>query len=129
MLKAWMFRQASLATPRRKSLSELMYFSAFLPDVSSTIFCAIFRRLSCESFKVKVYCIVNMHKPLCEAVTILNNVCHPLYTYSIIRIMYVHIMCQAVPPYTLYLIPYYLYIATHFVSTIQRQAVPPSLGF
>ena len=93
MLKDAMFCQASLATPRRKSLSELMYFSAFLPDVSSIIFCAIFRRLSCESFEVKVDNIVNMHKPLCEAVPILN-VCNPLYTCSIIRIMYIHIhMC------------------------------------
>ena len=93
MLKDAMFCQASLATPRRKSLSELMYFSAFLPDVSSIIFCAIFRRLSCESFEVKVDNIVNTHKPLCEAVPILN-VCNPLYTCSIIRIMYIHIhMC------------------------------------
>ena len=118
MLKAWMFRHASLATPRRKSLSELMYFSAFLPDVSSTIFCAIFRRLSCESFEVKVYCIVNMHKPLCEAVPILNNVCNPLYTFSIIRIMYVHIMCILALKYKYVIVEYYVLCITYYEHTV-----------
>ena len=108
MLKDAMFCQASLATPRRKSLSELMNFSAFLPDVSAIIFSAIFRRLSCESFEVKVDCIVNMHKPLCEAVPILN-VYNPLYTCSIMRIMYIHIYVHIYMYIYIYII-IYIYI-------------------
>ena len=52
MLKLSMFCQASLATPRRRSLSELTYLSAHFPVLSTIIFCTIARRLSCISYEV-----------------------------------------------------------------------------
>ena len=58
MLKVSMFCQASLATPRKKSFSELMYFSAFFPVLSMTIFSAIARRLSCISYEVNAQYIM-----------------------------------------------------------------------
>ena len=49
MLKLLMFFLTSLATFRRRSLLELIYFSAFLPVLSKMISCTTARRFSCKN--------------------------------------------------------------------------------
>ena len=48
-LKSLMFFLTSLATFRRRSLLELIYFSAFFPVLSEMISCTTARRFSCKS--------------------------------------------------------------------------------